>query len=296
MNAKITNKLDSINSSEEDIQELYSIFNSIDEMSLPIIRFYIDKGAFVIRQRINPKGKDFSHISELSYPPVEYCKDYGRANLPGHSMFYCCSFATDENAPQPRYTTLLETSNFISRRDTVGIERATCSRWDVVEKLNLIALPFSQNYERTIYDIVQIQDEWKKEVQKADVNKEAIELVEYMSNEIAKKVDNTIDYFKIANFVYYLLYINKKTKDSDGVIYPSVAAEGEGFNIVLKPEVVDKKLSFCAASLCYLIKDRMQAELYVVNRAIGKTDDGSLIFTPQEDFDKQICEGFEFIN
>lgn len=296
MDATIKNKLDSINSSAENIQELYSIFNSIDEMSLPIIRFYIDKGTFVIRQRINPKGKDFSNVSELSYPPVESCKDYGRANLPGHSMFYCCSFATDEDAPEPRFTTLLETSKFVWDKESKGIERTTCSRWDVIEKLNLIALPFSENYERTFYDIVQIQEEWNKEVHKEDVNKEALELVEYMSNEIAKQVDKNIDYFKIANFIFYLLYINKKTKESDGVIYPSVAAGGEGFNLVLKPEAVDKKLNFCAASLCYLIKDGMQAGLHVVNRAIGKTEDGCLSFFPMEDFDKQICEGFEFVN
>ena len=40
MSEKITNKLDRIITSEENVQELYSIFNSIDEMSLPIIRFY----------------------------------------------------------------------------------------------------------------------------------------------------------------------------------------------------------------------------------------------------------------
>ena len=296
MSEKIANKLDRIITSEENDQELYSIFNSIDEMSLPIIRFYIEKGAYVIRQRINPMGKDFSQVYELSYPPVECCKDYGRANLPGHSMFYCCSFATDENAPEPRYTTLLETSSFMWEKESKGIERATCSRWDVIEKLNLIALPFSENYERTFYDIVQIQEEWKKEVHKVDVNKEALELVEYMSNEIAKQVDKNIDYFKIANFIFYLLYINKKTRESDGIIYPSVAAGGEGFNLVLKPEAVDQKLRFYAASLCYLIKNGMQAELRVVNHAIGKAEDGSLIFTPQDDFDKQICEGLEFIN
>lgn len=292
----VKERLDNVSSSEENLQELYSIFNSIDDFSLPIIRFYIDKGAFVVRQRINPQGKDFSSISELSYPPSEYCTDYGRANLKGHSMFYCCSFATDENAPEPRYTTLLETSKFIWDKESKGIERATCSRWDVIEKLNLLALPFSQNYERTFDDIVQIQEEWEKEVQKKGVNKDGLALVEYMSEEIAKNVNNMIDYFKIANFIYYLLYMNKKTMDSDGIIYPSVAAAGEGFNVVLKPDVVDKKLRFHAASLCYLIKDGMQAGLYVVNHSEKPTEDGQLNFIPQKDFDIHVCDGYEFRN
>ena len=53
-----------------------------------------------------------------------------------------------------------------------------------------------------------------------------------MSNEIAKNITNNKDYFKIANFVNYLLYINIRTKDSDGIIFPSVAAEGQGFNVI----------------------------------------------------------------
>lgn len=272
------------------------ILGSIDDNLLPIIRFYIEEGSFVIRQRINPIGKELTHVSQLSYPPSDCCYEYGRANLPGHSMFYCCSFATDIDAPEPRYTSLLETSKFVWDKSSKGIERSTCTRWDVVKKLNLLALPFSSNYERTFSDIVQIQNKWNVEKQKVDINQDALDLINYMSDEIAKDVDNPMKYFKIANFIYYVLYINKKTKDSDGIIYPSVAAGGEGFNIVLKPGAVDKKLRFYGASLCYLIKDKMKAELHVVNHAIGCSDDGTLKYVSQEDFDIRVCDGYDFIN
>ena len=292
----IKEKLDKITSAEESLKDLYSLFYSIDDNSLPIIRFYIEKDSFVIRQRINPIGKELTHVSQLSYPPSDCCYEYGRANLPGHPMFYCCSFATDIDAPEPRYTSLLETSKFVWDKSSKGVERSTCTRWDVVEKLNLLALPFSSNYERTFFDIVQIQNEWNVEKQKVDINQDALNLIIYMSDEIAKDVDNPLDYFKIANFIYYVLHINTKTKDSDGIIYPSVAAGGEGFNIVLKPEAVDKKLRFYGASLCYLIKDKMKAELHVVNHAIGCSDDGTLRYVPQEDFNIRICDGYDFVN
>lgn len=292
----VKEKLDSVSSSEENLQELYSIFNSIDDFSLPIIRFYIDKGAFVIRQRINLQGKDFSSISELSYPPYTCCTGYGRANLPYHSMFYCCSFSNDFEAPIPRYLALLETSKFANDTETIGIERATCSRWDVIENLNLLALPFSNNYQRTTADIQQIRKEWNMELQKGIINKDALDLIEYMSNEIAKEVIEDVNYFKIANFVNYLLYINKKTKDSDGVIFPSVAAAGEGFNVVLKPESVDKKLRFGGASLCYLIKNKKQSYLVHVNHSIGINEDGTLLYEEEPDFDKNKYDGYNFIN
>lgn len=295
MEGCLKDKLNNISCKEEDLVELYSIFNSIDEYSIPVIRYYLEKDTYVIRQRINLKGKDFMHISELSYPPIICCSSYGRANIPYHPMFYCCSFATDIKAPIPRYTTLLETSSFIKDTASRGIERTTCSRWDVIEKLNLLALPFSSKYERTFYDIVQIQKEWDAEVKKAGINRDALDLIDYMSEEIAKNTNDEMGYFKIANFVYYLLYLNSKTKESDGIIFPSVAAAGEGFNVVLKPEAVDKKLRFFVASLCYLIKDGMKASLQVVNHSINN-EYGDLIYIPQEDFDFHVCDGYEFIN
>ena len=161
--------------------------------------------------------------------------------------------------------------------------------------MNLIALPFSTQYERTFDDIIQIQEAWEKELTTVPVNKEALELVEYMSNEMASDVVIGIDHFKTAYFVCYLLYVNDKTKDADGIIYPSVAA-GEGFNIALKPDVADNKLKFTIASLCYLVKDNMEATLYGVNHSIGFSSNGELIFIPDEDFDINVCTGFNFIN
>lgn len=296
MCTSIKTSLDNIVSSEKSTDELYSIFKSIDDYTYPIIRFYIDANTYVIRQRLNQKNKEFFYISDLSYPPVTVCKEYGRANLPFHPMFYCCSFPSDYSAPQPRIITLMETSNFINDTKSKGIERSTCSRWDVKERLNLLALPFSKKYERTIEDIQIIQEEWRRERNREDVNKKALEIVEYMSEEIAKKSNNGADYFKIANFIYYLLYQNRKTKDSDGIIYPSVAAAGEGFNLVLKPEVADQKLEFATASLCYLVKDGLKADLIVVNHSVGQNDDGTLIYAPWSDFNIKDYPEFDFIN
>lgn len=292
----IITKLERIISTEDNVVDLYAIFNSIDDFSYPIIRYYIEAGSFVLRQRINPDGEDIFQISELSYPPVLSCKGYGRANLPYHPMFYCCSFSSDSDAPIPRYITLLETSKFIKDTESIGIERATCSRWDVIKRLDLLALPFSNKYERSTADIEQIKTAWEKERNNAEINKDALQLIEYMSDEIAKNITDNKEYFKIANFVNYLLYNNKKTKNSDGIIFPSVAASGEGFNVVLKPESVDVKLKFGGASLCYLVKDGMKADLVVVNHSIGQNEDGTLIYEKEKDFDEKKYNGITFIN
>ena len=295
MRETIKEKLDRIVTKDENTTALYSIFNSVVGKTL-LISFEIGVGAFVIRQRLNKKGKEFQFVSELSYPPATLCKDYGRANIPYHPMFYCCSFADDFSTPLPRYISMLETSDFVKVKDSIGIERSTCSRWDVVEKLNLLALPFSTEYGRTIPIIKQIQNEWERVKRENGISGEALELVDYMSNEIAKEITKNEDYFKIANFVYYVLFINEQTKEKDGIIYPSVAAAGEGFNIVLKPEVVDKKLRFSVASLCYLIKNREKAEIDIVNHSIQQNDDGTLLYELVDAYNAEKYKKEEFIN
>lgn len=265
----IRSRLENIECNEDNLSTLYNLFKSVDEYSIPIIRYHMLQGTELIRCRINMPGRHFTKISELSYPPINCVKKYGRANVPYNPMFYCSVFSdtVNENAPYPRVVSLLETS-FIANSQMSGIERSTCSKWVANKSLNLIALPFSFKYDRPIESIKKIQAEWHNLISGYQIDKDGLELIEFMSEEIAKDTSNSIEYFKIANFIFYLLRINPKTKDVDGVIYPSVKVGGEGFNLVLKPEVVDNKLAFEGASLCYLAKRQSDMYLRIVNHSI----------------------------
>ena len=267
--SSLKDRLANINSLEESLEELYSIFNSVKDCTLPLIIVDLEVGSCVFRLRLNTEGEEFKTIHEISYPPTEFTK-YGRANISGHPMFYGCTFGLDQTTVDPRVVTLLETSEFVKNDINSGIERSTFTKWDVIKKLQLLALPFSHNYKRAIADIMYIQNEWSKEIKKVDMNQDALELVEFMSDEIARDCCGDTDYFKISNFVYFLLYLNQNTSIFDGIIYPSAPAEGEGYNVVLKPESVDKKLKFSSALLCYLIKNKKQEQLCSVKHSLAK--------------------------
>ena len=75
-----------------------------------------------------------------------------------------------------------------------------------------------------------------------------MELIQYMSNEISKDFASDHEYMIIANFVNYLLNVNMKTKDSDGIIYPSVPAQGNGFNVAIKPNVAPREANSRASA------------------------------------------------
>lgn len=268
---RITELLDAINSADENTEELYGIFRLVDDFDIPIIRFYLYPGAGLVRQRVNLIGTEFNEVSELSYPPLLCVTKYERANVPYQPMFYACSFPrgyNDETHP-PRVIALQETSSFFKDKPANGIERSTVSRWEVVKEIELIALPFLADYNMPNSDIQTIKDEWNNAIGDSVVNQEGRELVEYMAKEIGKDVSNNVGYFKIANFVNYLLNVNEKTKNADGVIYPSVPAGGAGFNVAIKPSVIDEKIKFVGAGLCHLLKRGEHSYLHVMKQSVS---------------------------
>ena len=211
---RITELLDAINVVDENTEELYDIFRIVDDYDIPIIRFYLYPGAGLIRQRVNLTGTEFNEVSELSYPPLLCVTKYERANVPFQPMFYACSFPrgyNDETHP-PRVIALQETSSFYKDIPASGIERCTVSRWEVMEKIELVALPFLADYNMPNSDILTIKNEWNQAIEDSSVSKEGCELIEYMAREIGKDFSSNVEYFKIANFVNYLLNVNEKTK------------------------------------------------------------------------------------
>ena len=233
---RITDLLDSIDVSKENTDELYKIFRLVPDFGIPILRFYLYKGASLIRQRVNLKGKDFDKVSDLRYPPADCIKGYERANTPYQPMFYACCFPGDygsDDVPPPRVVALMETSSFYRNTSASGIERSTVSRWDLIQDLELVAMPFLADYRRACNLIKEIKSGWSDIIGQFEVNQEGLDMIMYMASEIGKSFSSNVEYFKIANFVSYLLYINEKTKNVDGIIYPSVPSAGAGFNVAI---------------------------------------------------------------
>ena len=285
---RITELLDAINAADENTDALYGISRIVDDYDIPIIRFYLYSGAGLVRQRVNLIGTEFNKVSELSYPPLLCTTRYERANVPYQPMFYACSFPrgyNDETHP-PRVIALQETSSFYKNIPASGIERCTVSRWEVVEKIELIALPFLADYNMPNSDILTIKNEWNQAIEDSSVSKDGRELVEYMAKEIGKDFSCNVEYFKIANFVNYLLNVNKKTKNADGIIYPSVPAGGAGFNVAIKPIVVDKKIKFVGAGLCHLLKKREQSYLHVMKQSVF-VEDGFITYEDKDMNDEE---------
>lgn len=290
----ITERLNAIDCKKENTEELYSIFRSVDECSLPIVRVELPRSSTFVRQRPNPCVGEYDSIQELLYPPC-MVTGYGRANIPFNPMFYCCtcSKSVSNNDTILLGTSLLETSEFARDIMASGIERLTASIWSCNRALSLLAIPFSDNLKSPCSEIRYVQNQWKSMLANVEVDSEGLELIEYMSEEMSRELDGC-EYFKISNFVYWLLYHNRKTSDADGIIYPSIKAQGECFNIALKPSVVDEAMSIRNVVECQISKRMLDTKIRVTQ--YGRMMEQKLEFIPKEFCEDEIrfFEKFDF--
>ena len=293
----LTERVANLDYSEAAIPQLYDIFNSI-KGQLPIVKIKTLDDCHIFRQRRCERNHEFKFINELSYPPVKAVKSYGRVNIPGKPMFYGCSFGNFQPTEIPIKASVMEVSELIKDANLFGIERTTCSVWKVVDYLNLIAFPFSESYKNPTDDIIRIQKEWKA-FENAEVSKDNQSLMEFMSNEIAKNTGNNLDYIKIAHFVYFLLNNIVSTQSCNGILYPSIHAQGNGYNVALKPCAVDNKLQFVSAHRCYVVKrheNPKEIDVDFVSYSYDQNEIGELVFEQYEDFDENKYSGMIFIN
>ncbi|MDR1680010.1 MAG: hypothetical protein LBR81_09605 [Prevotellaceae bacterium] len=302
----IKEKLNILDIYTEPVKELYDIFHSVPENEHLVLSFTLAKNNKIIRLRINEQDKLFFNKSELSYPPNEFVLSYGRTNLPKHSMFYGSVFPNSydqEKDPNLRMVVAAEVSAMLRNTSSEGIEKQTYSVWITKDDLKLIALPFSSKYENPCKAIEDIQNHWNSLISKFGVSQEAKDLAKFMSNEIAKEVSNHKEYFIIANYIYYLLYINNETKKYDGIIYPTVPLQGAGFNIALKSEIVDAKLQFIQAGEGHMIKRKMESTILCVKDLKLINENGDLSYSESSEFNlkkkelyAELEQGLVFVN
>ncbi len=198
---------------------------------LPIFQYVYPAKSPVFRTRRNTKDGYFNSISEITYPKPEYIKKFGRLNKPEQSVFYC-----SENRPTS-YMELVEGwAEEIGFGETLTI---TITEWILKRDLVLVMVVNPNPHERqNKYDQYHGSGFDNVMSRLNDVQKEvAYRFFEFLSSEFynpGKK--NKATYIKTSAFSN-LVMIDCKC---DGLIYPSVPFMGEGFNIVIKPEIIDK--------------------------------------------------------
>lgn len=292
-----------LNTSHNKEADIRGLFEGIGT-HLPVIPLKILTGSKLIRGAINWVPAHFTTISQLSYKPASFNKDYQRASIPGKTMFYSCPFThskTFENGVFiPRITSMMEIRSLMTKVDVDGVERITFSRWDTKRDIKVFALPFLGNYKKPSDEVLYIQEQWEKNIDvKGTFTAESIELVEYLSYDISKQKSDSCGYMFTAIFIDWYL---EHHPEYEGIFYPSVQTEGEGANIAFLPSVVDnREVTFVEASECWLIKRGKESKMIT---AFKLEEDAGNLTPKQVDFYGRLMylthdfplQGLQFLN
>lgn len=270
-----------IDSGKFDIATFSSIIPILKKM--PIVPIIVPSRAKIIRSSSNNDGLFHKNVSRLNYPPVEYAK-LARANMDGEQMFYACIFNTfdkgdEEYAIPPRVVSAFETSHLFKDLESSGKMTTTQSLWLANRDLRLIVLPNSINWERPSIELKKIQEFINSnEIYRNRYTNEEHELAIYLGNLFAEPAHSCL--YEITSRVSHLLLNDSiYSQDFDGIAYPSVKCGGVGFNICLKPSVVDSCIKFQGATLTMIIKMGMETTMFQIANSV-EFPDGELKWKP----------------
>lgn len=223
--------------------------------ALPVIVNTFKSGNYLARARTKENDIPYNRFSKITLPIKKLVKSYGRANIPGQTVFYCSSdYETAiKEATQWHITDAgtLISRKMLDQNYNPHVKFVTVSIWRAIKDLKVASLflnkeamqsnPIVNYFGNKVYS--------ENPNLRNDKVKESINLIlEFFSNEFGKKdIKNEKDYILsayYANEIYNMYKLNQKI---DGILYPSIAYDYKGENFALVEEAYKEKLEFVTA-------------------------------------------------
>lgn len=266
MNKNIQAILNMLGSNTFQQEVLLDILKSYDEnIALMPIKLFANQK--ILRTRKNEDGF-FGYIHELSYPPKEYART-DRASIEGKPMFYASIFTkeVEKSHAYPRIISALETIPLLRAKGTSGQNLITQSVWMIDEEVHAYSFPLSSQYKRACSEIYMLNSDWDK-VLKNEYSEDSIEFFSFIGDLMARPNESCL-YEITATCIDFIL----EHYNFDGVLYPSVQAEGQGMNICIKPDVVDSKISFAGAATEVIVRNGDNSQIHILGNTHMITKD-----------------------
>lgn len=234
--------------------------------TLPVYPVKVKAGTILFRARRNSdeNQKPFIDIKQLGLKPRDKVTTFGRANLPGHSVFYCSDseetvvkevtqwYVNDEGRFQDLFTKKVLDGNWNGWTSMM-----TISAWLVKEELTL-GLLFGNEINRSEH----IQNCGKKRYclmpgETEKINKSRNLILDFYSSQFLQlTVKHESEYLYSALYSFDVMnnlpHLESRGLSFDGVTYPSIANNFRGENFALNETVFSKnKIVFLGANFCY---------------------------------------------
>lgn len=184
-------------------------------------------------------------------------------------MFYASIFTkeVEKSHAYPRIISALETIPLLRAKGTSGQNLITQSVWMIDEEVHAYSFPLSSQYKRACSEINMLNSDWDK-VLKNEYSEDSIEFFSFIGDLMARPNESCL-YEITATCIDFIL----EHYNFDGVLYPSVQAEGQGMNICIKPDVVDSKISFAGAATEVIVRNGDNSQIHILGNTHMITKD-----------------------
>jgi len=218
--------------------ENLNLFNKHGNIPIILSKVPTNFSIFRCRKCINV-GDVFHFEKDISYrTDLKNIKTFGRANLPHESIFY--GSINSEAIDKPYFTSIIETSQ-LCRDKKNGIEFFTIGIWTTNKEIEVASVIPDTNINKNTKDNYITIEKQKQFMIQNSFNDEQFMFYDLIGKEFVKQIDNKKhhEYALSANFTSYIF---SSLAEIQGLIFPSVQTEYKGYNIALKPNVVDAYL------------------------------------------------------
>lgn len=225
---------------ELSIESYIYIKNILNSIEFPIPITIYAKGTKFIRNRVHREDEIlFEKVDQLSYRlDIQNIKNFGRANEPGQSVFYCA----DNDI-----LSFVETSHIAREQKEKDFEYITSGIWVSTENIIAVSLLTNDDIKGQHTEIDESSKSFENLINtQNDESASAFgRLFQFLSKQFSRVAEGNSNHYKITTA--FANYIFDSVEKADGILYPSTLYKTEGFNFAFKPEVVDNKMQFYAA-------------------------------------------------
>jgi len=217
----------------------------IDKIPLQMVK--LEAGAPIFRARAN-FGQIFSHQQEISYNIARADKiTAGRFNRPLEPLFYG-SLRVENPGIDPVLHCALECcKELIDDGQAPDIQDVTVGKWLNQGMMPVLNLCFDERHLSANPGLKHNMDRYRQELTEF-ISPQASEFVfrfmKFFSEQAWAVNKNESSYYIMNAFFYAVRYYYANTLNTaiPGIIYPSAMTDGQGLNIVLVPQAVDRFL------------------------------------------------------
>lgn len=274
-------QLDLKSTSQDMISGLFRVIGEV-----PAVQTILGINNIIVRTRI---GRGYYTPQDLACAPISKCLYLQRATLPNETAFYGCISDSNQQLEFGRMIGLYECSKLArSKTEHIGRQYITASQWKIVQPLKCISFINDKTFPNTSDLSKQIRciiETYKKEA--SNLTSIQKELGNFLTKEFCKHVEpnHNYEYLITATIIHDMLYADEYNYDA--VLYPSVPIEGRlGINIVIKPDVVKKKLSLYRIINQSYFRTKTEKLLRIDS---GYDNKHHLLSAEKQDDDENIC-------